>query len=130
MTAGMSGGYVGYWMELVKPPVRKFKLYTSPSILAELQEELEQKLLFKRATAVEYIEALITIATVVNPSIVLDAVPDDPDDNRILECSLEAHAEIIVSTDKDLLSLKTFEGAQITHPTDLKYIFKYLEGNN
>ncbi len=127
MAAGMPGGYIEYWMELVRPPQLKFELYTSPAILAEVQEKLEQKLQFERALAVDYIESLKTIARVVSPTMALNAVPDGPDDNRILECSLEARADIIVSADKDLLRLKTFESAQITHPSNLKYIFKYLE---
>lgn len=127
MAAGMPGGYIEYWMELARPPQPKFELYTSPAIMAEVQEKLEHKLQFERALAVEYLEALKTIARVINPTMVLNAVPSDPDDNRILECSLEARADIIVSADKDLLRLKSFEGAQITHPSNLKYIFKYLE---
>ena len=33
----------------------------------------------------------------------LDAVPDDPDDNRIVECAVEAKSEVIVTGDKHLL---------------------------
>jgi putative PIN family toxin of toxin-antitoxin system len=127
MAAGMPGGYVDYWLDLAKPPQRKFKLYISPAILAEVQSKLEQKLGFERPLAVEYLEVITFIATIVNPKITLNEVPTDPDDNRILECAVEARADIIISADKDLLKLKTFRGAQIFHPSNLKYIFKYLE---
>lgn len=126
----MPGGYIDYWLNLAKPPQHKFQLFTSPAILAEVQEKLEQKLHFQRVLAVEYIEAIKSIAEVINPTVVLNEVPTDPDDNRILECSLEAKADIIVSADKDLLRLKTYKSAQIFHPTSLKYIFKYLEVND
>lgn len=127
MAAGMPDGYIDYWLDLVKPPSNKFQLFCSPSILAEVQDKLEHKLQFERSLAVEYIEAIKEIVTVVNPTIVLDEVPTDPDDNRILECAVEAHADIIVTADKDLLRLKTFKDVQIFHPSNLKYIFKYLE---
>jgi uncharacterized protein len=127
MAAGMPEGYIDYWLDLAKPPQNKFQLYTSPAILTELQEKLEQRLRFERPIAVEYIEAIKYIATVVNPRITLDEVPSDPDDNRILECAVEVHADIIISADKDLLRLKTFREIQIFHPSNLKYIFKYLE---
>lgn len=127
MAAGMLGGYIDYWLDLAKPPQNRFKLFASPSILAEVQEKLEHKLQLERSLTVEYIEALKENATVVNPSLVLHEVPTDPDDNRILECAVEAHADIIVSADKDLLRLKAFKDIQIFHPSNLKYIFKYLE---
>jgi putative PIN family toxin of toxin-antitoxin system len=127
MAAGMPGGYIDYWLDMAKPPERKFQLYASPGILAEVQEKLEEKLQFERPLAVEYIEAIAYIALVINPKMTLDAVPNDPDDNRILECAVEAQADIIVSADTDLLKLKTFQGVQISHPSNLKYIFRYLE---
>lgn len=73
------------------------------------------------------LEAITEIITVVNPGLKLDEIPANPDDNRILECAVEARADIIVSADKDLLRLKTFKDIQIFHPSNLKYIFKYLE---
>ena len=110
MAAGMPGGYVDYWLDFAKPPKNMFQLYSSPVILEEVQEKLEEKLKFARPLAVEYIEAIKTIATVVNPRITLDEIPTDPDDNRILECAIEANADLIISSDRDLISLKTFRG--------------------
>src|SRR5262249_15213790 len=101
----------------------------SPAILAEAQEKLEGKLQFERALAVEYINRIKNIATVVNPTRKLNVVEDDPDDNIVLECAAEAEADIIVSADKDLLRLKNYGQAQIQHPTNLKYIFRYLDNN-
>lgn len=129
MAAGMPGGYVDYWLDMATPPGNRFKLYTSPAILAEVQEKLEGKLLFDRSLAVEYINRIKGVTTVVNPTQKLNVVQSDPDDNIILECAVEVRADIIVSADKDLLKLKEYEGIQIQHPTNLKYIFRYLEGN-
>jgi uncharacterized protein len=70
------------------------------------------------------------LATQASPKRKLDVVKEDPDDNIILECALEAHADIIVSADRDLLRLKQFEGIQIHHPSNLKYIFSYLAGDD
>ena len=127
MAAGMPGGYIDYWLNLAKQPKNSFRLYTSPQILSETQRKLEEVVKFDRPIAVEYIEAIKTIATVINPKLTLDEVPTDQDDNRILECAVEANADIIISADKDLIRLKTFRGVQIFHPSNLKYIFKYLE---
>lgn len=48
-------------------------------------------------------------ATVVKPTITLDAVPDDPDDNRVLECALAGDADFIVTGDKHLLRLGAYK---------------------
>jgi len=38
---------------------------------------------------------------------------DDPDDDRILEAAVEGCADCIVSGDKHLLRMKTFQGIEI-----------------
>lgn len=126
MAAAMPGGYIDYWLDLATPPNNKFQLYASPAILAEVQEKLEGKLHINRALAVEYISRLSNIATVVHPTQKLDVISDDPDDNIILECAVEAQADIIVSADQDLLKLKRYGDTQLHHPTHLKYIFRYI----
>lgn len=40
-------------------------------------------------------------------------MPDDPDDDRILECAVAAGAQVLVSGDKHLLRLGAFEGIRI-----------------
>ena len=129
MASGMPGGYIVYWLDMALPPDNRFQLYTSSAILIEVQAKLEQKMRFERAQAVEFINRLKRIAIEVNPTQILNIVKEDPDDNVILECALEAHADIIVSADRDLLRLKQFEGIQIHHPSNLKYIFSYIAGD-
>ena len=48
-------------------------------------------------------------ATVVDPDFELNAVPDDPDDNRVLECAVAGKADFIVSGDRHLLRLGNYE---------------------
>jgi predicted nucleic acid-binding protein len=49
------------------------------------------------------VEALIRAAThEVTPTRTLNVIQEDPDDNRILECAVEAGSDVIVSGDKDL----------------------------
>ena len=47
------------------------------------------------------------------------AVPDDPDDDCILECAVAAGAHVLVSGDKHLLRLGAFEGVQIVTVAEL-----------
>jgi predicted nucleic acid-binding protein len=52
----------------------------------------------------------------VSPQVVVRAVPDDDDDNRILECALAADASFIVSGDHHLLALRTYKSISIVTP--------------
>ena len=52
------------------------------------------------------------------PRFVLDVIQDDPDDNRILECAVEGKADVIVSGDRTLLRLKSYDGIPIVRPID------------
>ena len=54
-------------------------------------------------------------AVFVNPSKPIKACRDDKD-NPVLACALEAKADVIASTDKDLLCMDSFENIPILHP--------------
>jgi len=49
----------------------------------------------------------------VKPSTCFDAVPDDPADNRLLECAVAGGADYIVTQDHHLLQLGQFAGVTI-----------------
>src|SRR2546421_525517 len=53
---------------------------------------------------------LAAMTNCVTPSQTLDIVKEDPPDNRILECAIEAGSQYIVTWDKDLLRLTEFRG--------------------
>ena len=61
--------------------------------------------------------ALASLANVVFPKAALKVV-SDPDDYRILECSLEAGSDCIITRDKHLLSLKSYRGIAIITPEE------------
>ncbi len=114
-------GYMQQWLQIARTG-RRFKLYTSPEILAELQTKLEHKLGQPAFESVDFRRYIEAIATVVHPTSRLSVVRD-PDDNKILECAVEAKAAAIITFDKDLLDLKEYKGTKIIHPRMLKYWF-------
>lgn len=105
------------------------KYYTSPEILQELQDKLEShKLGFSRADVVRWLSRLEEAVTVIRPQQKVDILAErDPDDNKILECALEAKADLIITADQDLLSLKEFSGTKIVHISSVRYLFPQLE---
>ena len=55
-------------------------------------------------------------AKFVHPQVTFDAVPTDPEDNRVLECAATAKSDMIVTGDTDLVVLKFHAGSQILTP--------------
>lgn len=105
------------------------KYYTSPEILQELQDKLESpKLGFSRADVVRWLNRLEEAVTVIRPQQKVDVLTErDPNDNKILECALEAKADLIITADQDLLSLKEFGGTKIMHTSSVKFLFPQLK---
>lgn len=92
---------------------RPIALFTSPVLLAELQDILTRK---KMTTAVaasgsspdQLMQRYRRMATVIQPAPIPPTVLTDPDDDHVLACAFAAKADIIVSGDRDLLALKNF----------------------
>jgi uncharacterized protein len=54
----------------------------------------------------------------VTPTETISAVQDDPDDNRILECAKASGSNAIITRDKHLLQLESYEGIAIVTVAD------------
>ncbi|MES2970907.1 MAG: putative toxin-antitoxin system toxin component, PIN family [Patescibacteria group bacterium] len=121
--AAQPQGYMAVWLEHLLNGSGGFDLFVSPEILAEVQSKLESKLGYSPKRSVQFRLFIEQLATVVYPTSRLQVVRDK-DDNKILECALEAKAHIVITMDKDLLDLKDFDGIKIDHPRMLKYWFK------
>jgi predicted nucleic acid-binding protein len=53
------------------------------------------------------------VAEIVKPDMVLHVIQDDPDDNRVLECAVKGSADYIVTGDRHLLRLGSYEAIAI-----------------
>lgn len=93
---------------------RKALLFLSPPLLQEFARVITYpKLKPFVANANALVEKLKSLAIVIKPIKPVNAVKEDPSDNRVLECALAAYADFIVSGDKHLLKLKKYEGISI-----------------
>ncbi len=63
------------------------------------------------------------IAEVLKPAVQLEVLSDNPD-NRILECALEARADLGVTGDRHLLKLRKFQGIPIIRLADFLRMFR------
>jgi putative PIN family toxin of toxin-antitoxin system len=89
----------------------------SPAILDELQEVLRRPTFgFSSRQAAAIVEELCSLCEVVDPAIRISVVKADPNDDRVIECALQAKASVIVSGDAHLLGLGTHKGIRILSP--------------
>jgi len=95
-----------------------FHLDASPALLEEVREVLARKFGWSGEEITNAIFQLEACTTLVHPMEAIDAVPDDPDDNRILECAVAANSRYIVTGDGDLLRLGSHAGIRIIRVAD------------
>jgi putative PIN family toxin of toxin-antitoxin system len=101
---------------------RLFHLITSEEMLAELEEvlsrsQLSSRLRVRRRTVAEVMAKQRVLATLVTPAeISAPAELRDLKDLPVLRCAVGGQAQAIVTGDKDLLTLKEFQGIVIVTP--------------
>lgn len=101
----------------------RFDLYTSVSILAELAGKLRDKFQWDNSEITSLLKNISRVATVIKPAIKIKLLNDETD-NRILECAKASNANLIVTGNKHLLSVKEFDGIGITRIAGFLYIFE------
>jgi putative PIN family toxin of toxin-antitoxin system len=94
------------------------EFYYSAEIESETRRVLRDKFGWDEERLDRYLPVLWGLGERVMPQQRVNAVKEDPDDNRILECALAADAAMIVSGDGHLLKLRKYEGIAILTPRD------------
>ncbi|HHT9124976.1 MAG TPA: putative toxin-antitoxin system toxin component, PIN family [Candidatus Brocadiia bacterium] len=98
--------------------------FTTQPILDELHEKLVARFKYKPNEAKQVIDDIKTYTGVVIHGMALRLIHADPEDNKIVECAVEAEANYIVSGDKHLLNLKKYKDIKIVSPADFLKAFK------
>jgi putative PIN family toxin of toxin-antitoxin system len=95
---------------------RHFHSFISPAIIGEVARVLREDFMWPEEAITARLKVLASTSEIVVPKDRLQAVVDDPDDHHILECAVEADADLIVSGDQHLRRLKLFQGIGIVTP--------------
>lgn len=122
IAAALKGEFAEAVLELAAT-TDKITLITSEEILTELKQKLMSKFKASETIADYFVAKIRNIAEIVNVTEHVSVVTRDPEDNKILECALSGKADLIVTSDQDLIKLKTFRGIGIVHPRTLSWTF-------
>ncbi|MBI2623253.1 MAG: putative toxin-antitoxin system toxin component, PIN family [Candidatus Liptonbacteria bacterium] len=95
---------------------RRYAILISPAIIEEIFSTLVRKFAFPSRDAREFLEMIVARSTVVIPTTRVRAIRTDPADNKILECAIAGGATHIVTGDKDILTLETYQKIKIVTP--------------
>lgn len=96
-----------------------FKACVSPFIIEELKRNLVKKCELPPADAEEIADYVKGFAFLIDPKLRISEVREKDSDNRILECAVEAGADILVTGDlKHLRPLNVFQGIEILTPRE------------
>lgn len=100
------------------------ELYTSPSLLEELEAVLGRKKFAKRleetgVTIRELMSGYASLAMVIDVNSIDPVILRDPDDDMVLACAVTAEGKMIVSGDDDLLDLKQYKDIRILTASEL-----------
>ena len=90
----------------------------SPFILAEVEGVLRGKLEVPERTAEEASGFLREHCLVVDPPEEAAAVGPSPADNRVLDCAVASQADYLVTGDRGIQRVETFQGGSIVSPAD------------
>jgi putative PIN family toxin of toxin-antitoxin system len=102
---------------------KSLTIYSSLPIIEEVSRVLIRQKFAERidelkTTSEELIESLLSIVEIVHPLVSINELKSDSEDNKVLECAVEAGADYIVSGDPHLLRLKVFKGIAMVTPRE------------
>lgn len=96
----------------------KIRLAVSDAILDEVAEVLQRKFGWPKEDLIEARRQIELFTEKVKPSVSLQVVKADPDDDRIVECATSANSKYIVSGDKHLLNMGQHDSIRMLNVAD------------
>lgn len=111
----------------------EYEAYVTEGIVRELHDVLGRERVQRRMQAYGVDEDRAAILSAfahwrrVAPRVPV-TICRDSDDDKFLECALEAGAEFLVTSDEDLLVLREFEGTRIITPGEFLEVLDEGEG--
>jgi uncharacterized protein len=96
----------------------EFEAIASDEIIKELTNVLGRDFGRDKDEISEIIKSLRLFVRFVETKSKINAVKDDPADDRILECAVDSHSQYVITQDNHLLKLKNYNGVKIITPNE------------
>jgi len=96
----------------------EIKLSISDDIMNEILRVLREKFRWTDEAVKLAKERIGDFTVRVEPTQKVDAIKEDPTDDRILECAMASGSEYLVTGDRHLLKLGQYAGTKIVGPAD------------
>jgi putative PIN family toxin of toxin-antitoxin system len=109
--------FKGSCLRILSFSVSHFKIYRSDFLELELKEKLKNKFQLEDILLNELINRFQRITYYIAAETVVPDVCSDKDDNYILQICESCNADLLITGDKELLKLKTFQETQIISPS-------------
>ena len=106
----------GVCAELVEEILLGHNLVLSEFILDELRNKLLTKFGFPKSIVALALAHLKQSSRMVEPMALPSGICRDPDDIPVLGTAVAGETEVVVTVDKDLLALESYEGIAIIKP--------------
>ena len=111
---------------------KEIDLYLSKEIIEEFSsvlnyKDIQDKIKDKNLVMKRTVEQILTMSNIIEPKRKVEIVKEDIDDNKIIECAVEAGVDYIITKDKHLLKIKEFEGIEIITPEEFVKKIKNFE---
>jgi putative PIN family toxin of toxin-antitoxin system len=105
-------GKPGEVLKLIKD--RQIINYSSTEIFEEIRRVVSfPKLKFPEPLQIKILEFVLFYSEFVEPQKHVFVITEDSDDNKFLECAIEARADYIISGDIHLLSIRKYKAVKI-----------------
>jgi len=106
----------GTCSDLLEHCIRQHQIVVSEFILDEVRGNLRRKFKFPESDVQETLEILHSVAEIVIPEPLKIPVCRDADDDIVLATAIMGQVACVISGDKDLTDLETFQGIPILKP--------------
>jgi putative PIN family toxin of toxin-antitoxin system len=106
----------GVCAELLEDILTHHELIISDFIVEEVSRKLREKFEFPKTEIADLCRFLRNAARLVEPTEIDPRVCRDPEDVPVLGTAVAAKADLLISVDKDLLTLGSFQGIDIVKP--------------
>ncbi|MBI4149543.1 PIN domain-containing protein [Candidatus Woesearchaeota archaeon] len=88
-------------------------LYASAWSKRAISEYAQEHAPPSRAGVLDVCKEIISVCTLVMPSKATEVIPEDPADNKVLECAEAFGADYIISGDEHIMRLREYKGMKI-----------------